>query len=600
MEIVNYTNIHEMIKTSIDRYAEQKAYRWLNERGDEESVTWREFYARSIEAAKGLLRLGIKKGDRIAILSATSYRWVLCDFASLSIGSCTVGIYPSSIPRECEYIIRHSGATVIFIENEEQLEKLRSIKKMIPKVKRVVLFNGIPSHADKWVMGFDAFLALGEKTPDAAVKKMGGRVKPSDLAFLVYTSGTTGVPKGVMITHDNLIFTAQNIAKCVPIAEGDETFLFLPLAHIFARVDIYATALFGITLSFARSIEHVIDDFQFARPHWFPCVPRVFEKVYFKVLGAVEAKGGIALLIFRWALGVGNRVSDLAIVKKPVPLFLGLQYSVARALVFKKLQAVLGGRIRFCVSGAAPLSPYVAKFFHAAGIIILEGYGMTENTSFTNITRMDAIKFGSVGFPAFALDQRIAKDGEIQYCGRNIMKGYYKMPRETSLAFTRDGWLKTGDIGQTDAEGFLFITDRKKDLIITSGGKNIAPALIEGMILESKYINQACLIGDRKKYLSVLLSLDMDNLKRYAERRNIRYGSIEELAAHRLTGELVDRIIAMVNKRLASFETVKRFTIVPDFTIEDGLLTPTMKIKRKAVAEKYRIHINAMYDEPTV
>ncbi len=595
--IINYKNIHDMVKVTIEKNPQKTAFRWiLNDNGETDSVTWREFYREALAVSKSLMKLGIKKGDRIGIISYTNYKWVICDFGTVTIGACSIGIYHSNTAKDTEYIIRHSGSKVLFVEDDKQLQKIVTIKKRIPSVKHVVVMQGgYNGPSQKWIQSFDDFLHLGAALSDRIVSLAAKKIKPADIATIVYTSGTTGVPKGAIITHDNIIFTSQSVKNCVPIDESDETFLFLPLAHIFARVDIYATIISNITLTFSRSMETVINDFKIVQPHWFPCVPRVFDKVYARVLAGVEAKGGLALFIFNRAFAIGYRYSECILQKKPVPCLLQKKYDIMSKLIFSKLRAALGGRVRFCVSGAAPLNPTVARFFHAAGITILEGYGMTENTSFTNVTTFDNLKFGTVGLPAPGVEQKIADDGEVLYRGRNVMKGYYRMPRETA-SILKKGWLRTGDLGMTDAGGNLIITGRKKDIIITSGGKNIAPAPIENMIASSKYINQACVIGDNRKHLTALITLDADNIAEFARANGILFNGIEELNEHPGVITLIDGEMAKVNSRLASFESIKRYRIVPEFTIENGTATPTLKIKKNVINEKFKKTIDAMYD----
>lgn len=594
--IINYTNVHDMIKSTIESSPHKTAYRWIhNDKGETGSVTWKEFYSQALAVSKSLMSLGIKKGDRVSILSYSNYRWVQCDMGILAIGACTVGIYHSNTAEETEYIIRHSGSKVIFVENDLQLQKILAIKKRIKSVKKVILMQenlGGPSR--NWVVSFDAFLTLGAKVKDANLASCIRKVRPSDIATIVYTSGTTGIPKGAMITHDNIIFTSQSVRNCVPIKESDETFLFLPLAHIFARVDIYATAVSNITLTFSRGMDYIINDFQIVKPNWFPCVPRVFEKVYNRVHAAAESKGGVALFLFNRAFAVGYAYSDHILQKKAIPRTLQWKYNIMSKLIFSKLHAVLGGRVRLCVSGAAPLSPAVARFFHAAGIPILEGYGMTENCSFTNVTTLDNLKFGTVGRPAPGVEQKIADDGEILYRGRNVMKGYYRMPRDTA-AVLKKGWLKTGDLGMTDSEGNLIITGRKKDIIITSGGKNIAPAPIENRLVASKYINQACVIGDRRQYLTALITLDLEAIAEFARAKETPLDEGCDPCANPVIADLIDREIGAVNAGLASFETIKQYRVVPEFTIENGTATPTLKLKKNIIVERFHNIIDTMY-----
>ena len=596
--VVDYRNIHVMLKETFTSYPEKDGYRWiLNESGEMGSVTWSRFYREARSVSRALIKMGIKKGDRIAIAGFCSYRWVLCDIASVFIGAVTVGIYHSLLPEDAGYLVKHSGAKLVLAENTGQLEKLFLIKKTIPTVKKVILLNGSYSGKGKeWVISFEDFLKSGESVKEADFESRAKRVNPGDLASIVYTSGTSGIPKGAMITQDNIIFTSQLVKYYMPISDADETLLFLPLPHIFARVDVYATIISNITLTFCRAIETVIDDLKIVRPHWFPSVPRVFEKVYIRINEGVNRKGGVAKLLFNWAMKTGYEVSDLKIKKRPIPALLGIQYGLATKLIFSKIHAALGGRVRFCVSGAAPLNPTVARFFHAAGITILEGYGMTENTSFTNAGKIDDFKFGSVGFPAPGIEQKIADDGEILFRGRNIMKGYYKMPGETKKAIGKGGWLHTGDTGHVDRDGYLVITGRKKELIITSGGKNIAPARIESILQTSQYIFQVCVLGDGRNYISAFITLNSEAVEEYARKKNIPFINFSELLDHPDIVNLVDKEIREANKKLASYESIKRFKIMPEFTIDEGLMTPTFKLKKSEIVKKYRREIEALYE----
>jgi long-chain acyl-CoA synthetase len=346
-------------------------------------------------------------------------------------------------------------------------------------------------------------------------------------------------------------------------------------------------------------MDTIIEDIKVARPHFFCSVPRGYEKVYAKVVSGAESKGGLALKIFKWALDTGYEMSDRIIAGNPIRAGLKFRYAMADRLVFSKLKAALGGRIRFCISGAAPLEPSIARFFHAAGILILEGIGMTENMSYSHVNRVDNFRFGWVGTPGAGIEQSISDDGEFLIRGRNVMKGYYKMPAETAEVITPDGWLRTGDLGQIGSDGFLRITGRKKDLIITSGGKNIAPSAIEGLMITSKYINQFCVIGDRRNYLTALVTVDADTVKEYAAGKNIAFSALQDLIANEKIIRLIHDEIQEKNRSLASFESIKKFTIVPEFTIDNDELTPTMKIRRSMIVEHYRDAIAAMYDDLT-
>jgi len=595
-EFRDYRNVHEMLKETVERHSEDGAYQWFVADGQTVSVTWREFYDQVRQVAKSLIALGIEKNDKVNILSYSSYRWVLTDMALMSVGAVTVGIYQSLPEADCQYIISHSDSVLVFVEDDVQLQKMLDIRADIPAVGRIVLLNGRAPEND-WIISYEDFLALGADGSDADCDRMIAAVAPQDTAGIVYTSGTTGVPKGAVLTHDNITFTAQSVEKSVYWEPGDHVFLFLPLAHVFARTCVYTSLLVGSTCTFNRSMDTLADDLRAARPHWFPSVPRIYEKVYAKVLSGAEAKGGLALKIFRWACRVGEQVSDCRLGDRPIPPLTQLQYRLATRLVFSKIQAALGGRLRWCISGAAPLNPEIAKFFHSAGILILEGIGMTENTSFTNLNRYDDYRFGWVGPPGPGIEQRLGDDGEIMFRGRNVMKEYYKMPEETTATITAAGWQYSGDLGEIDDRNFLRVTGRKKELIITSGGKNIAPAAIEGLIATSLFISQVCVIGDRRKYLSALVSLDLDNVRDYAHTRGIAFDRPEDLMNDDAVQGLIDAEVQSKCAGLPSFETIKRVTIVPEFTIENGLLTPTMKLKKGLVIDRYQDIITAMYPD---
>jgi long-chain acyl-CoA synthetase len=596
MEIRDFRNVHEMLKETVDRYGDRIAYRSISDDGDMDAVTWNEFYDQVRRVAKSLIALGVDKDDKTNILSYSNYRWVLTDLATASVGSCAVGIYHSLLAKDVCHIVKHSDSVLVFAEDESQVTKLMEIRSDIPDVRKVILFSGA-APADDWVITYEEFLELGAEVPDDTLVERIADVEPSDVATIVYTSGTTGVPKGAVLTHDNITFTAQSVYHSFESQDGDTTLLFLPLAHVFARTCVFTALFTGATTVFARRMDTIAEDFRIARPHWFPSVPRVYEKVHTKIISGAQAKGGLALKIFNWSVKVGSQVSDLKLAKKPIPPLLGLKYGLATKLVFSKVQEALGGRVRWCISGAAPINPEIAKFFHAAGVLILEGIGMTENTSFTNINRYDNYRFGWVGPTGPGIEQKTLDDGEVLYRGRNIMREYYKMPAETAETLTPDGWQHTGDLGEIDDEGFLKITGRKKDLIVTAGGKNVAPSAIEGLIATSKFISQVCVIGDRQKFLTALITVDADNVKAFAEERSIETTSLDDLLKSQEVNDLIRTVVEEKNTELASFETIKDFRLLDEFSIENGLLTPTLKVKRNIAMERFADVIGEMYRE---
>jgi long-chain acyl-CoA synthetase len=597
MEFRDFKNIHEMLSHTVDRFPDKDAYRSILDDGPVASVSWTEFADQVRRVGKSLIALGVGKDDKANIVSYSCYRWVLTDVALAAVGSVTVGIYHSLLAKDIGYIVNHSDAVLVFAEDPGQVDKLSSIRAEIPTVRKVVLFKGTPPAGDDWVITYDDFLELGREVADADLDARIADVEPTDVAAIVYTSGTTGVPKGAVLTHDNITFTAQSVFGSAKIYPDDTAMLFLPLAHIFARTCVFTALFSGCNATFARAIDTIGEDFKTARPHWFPSVPRIYEKVHTKILSGAQAKGGVALKLFNWACAVGDRVSDHLLAKEPVPFVTRLQYALATKLVFSKVQAALGGRVRWCISGAAPLDPSIGKFFHAAGVLILEGIGMTENTSFTNVNREDNYRFGWVGPTGPGIEQKTGDDGEVLYRGRNVMREYYKMPAETAETITPDGWQHTGDLGEIDDVGFLKITGRKKDLIVTAGGKNVAPSAIEGLIATSPYISQVCVIGDRRKYLTALITVDEPNIRAYAAEHGIADDTLDGLLASDRINALIQGVIDEKNTHFASFETIKKFRLLEEFSIENGMLTPTLKVKRNVAMERFADVIDAMYTE---
>lgn len=559
MIVKDYQNIHEMLRETVRAHPSKTAYKWFSNRGHPKSVNWNQFYDHNHikQTSKSLIALGVGKGDKIGIIGYTCYQWVLVDVASISIGACAVGIYESHLPKYIQHVVNHSDSVLIFAKDENQLRKLLVVRKDIPKIKNVVLFEE-RSTKDDWVLSFDSFLDLGNGVSEETFHSRTAQITSKDPATIVYTSGTTDLPKGVVLTHDNIIFTAQTARNCLGIESSDETFLFLPLAHVFARMCIFVALLMGSTTTFARRIDTVIDDIQKAKPDWFASVPRIYEKIHSKVVTEIEAQGPLVSKIFGWACRIGDQITDYKLTKKPIPLLTKIKYFFAFKLVLKNMYKIFGGRLRFCLSGGAPLDPAVAKFFHSAGVLILEGLGMSENTSFSNVNRPNNYRFGWVGQPGPGIEQKLADDGEIMFRGRNIMKEYYKNRVVTAETLTSDGWLYTGDIGEIDSEGFLKIIGRKKELIITAGGKNVAPAAIEKLMASSKYINQVCVVGDRRKYLTALVTLEPDNVARYAKETGIQFNNTEELIKNEKIIKLIGSEVAQKNRELASFETIKK------------------------------------------
>lgn len=589
-------SIYDLFKNVCKKNKDKVAYRY-KDGTDWKPVTWEEHQETCKKISKSLMALGIERDDKVNILSQTRLEWVQVDIATVSIGAVIVGIYATNLAEDCAYIINHSDAVVLIVENQDQLDKISEVRTNLPNLKHIVIIDGESSGAEG-VLTWQEFLSKSKSVSDDEFLARSAEIQPGDVASLVYTSGTTGIPKGVMITHENLVFTSWSALQCLFLQPHFEHLLYLPLAHVFARIIAYVCMRAGLTLIFAESIEKIVDNLKEVRPHFFASAPRLYEKVYVVITSRAQDAGGIKYRLFKWALRVGYAVSRLQQQKIPVTGLLAFKLKLANKLVFSRIHATLGGNIVYLVSGAAPLNKAVAEFFHACGVLILEGIGMTENTSFSNVNSYDNYKFGTVGQPGPEIEQKISPDGEVLFRGKNVMLGYYKNPEETAEAIDKDGWLHSEDIGEIDEDGFLRITDRKKDLIVTSGGKNIAPQRVEKMMETSRYISQVMVYGDRKKYLTGVVTLDQEQVEEWATKHGIQVSSWEELYNHPKVVELIDNEIEERNKSLSSFETLKKVLISPnEFSVESGELTSTLKVKRKVVTEKYRDQLDALYED---
>ena len=589
----------------VERYGDRAA-QLVKARGAWTEVSWRALGEEVRELALGLLALGRQRGDAVALLSQSRAEWVRADFAIFSTGCVTIPIYPSYPSDGVAYIVRDSGAKTLFVEGADQLAKVQEAAREMAGLESVVLIQGSVAEPELQAGGrklrllsWDALRAEGranrrELEPVLAQRLAAG--SPDDIATIVYTSGTTGHPKGVVQTHGNHVAALTAAQQVVEIQEGDVHLLFLPLAHSFARFESFIGVHEGLVTAFAESLDKLSDNLKEVRPHFICSVPRVFEKVYAKVLSGVEGGPPLKKKIFYWALGVGREASRLSREGRPLPLPLRLRHALAEKLVFSKLHAALGGRLRFCFSGGAPLARDIGEFFHAVGVLILEGYGLTETCPILTGNRSRRYKFGTVG-PAFpGVDLRFAEDGEILARAPNIAKGYYGRPEETAEVFTADGWFHTGDIGELDAEGFLRITDRKKDLIKTAGGSYVAPQYIENLLKGDPFVSQAMVHGDRRPYPVALITLNPEELAKFARNAGLGDKPTPELARNPAIVERVRQTVDHVNEKLASYARLKRFAILPaDFSQESGELTPTLKVKRKVVCANYADLIESLY-----
>lgn len=547
----------------------------------------------------GLAYLGIKKDDKVAIIAENRPEWVYSDFAILGLGAVDVPLYPSLTADSVEFILNNSESKGVIVSNKFQLNKFLKVRDKCKYIKFIVVLNEKDFDPNvKDLHTFKDVQEIGKKFKKDNASYFSDSMdlaKPGDTCTIIYTSGTTGEPKGVVLTHHNILSNVQAALESFPITKDDVFLSFLPLCHIFERMAGYYTAFSsGGTICYAESIETVAQNLVEVKPTIMTTVPRLFERIYSKIIKNVENQPVKKQKIFWWAIETGRAYAK-AKKSKSIPITLSVKHKLADKLVFKKLREKTGGNLRFFISGGAALPRELGEFFEAVGILIIEGYGLTESSPVIAANRIDAYKFGTVGKPMPGVQIKIAEDGEILAKGPNIMQGYYKNKKETE-ATIKDGWLYTGDIGVIDQDGFLMITDRKKHLFKTSAGKYIAPTPIENIFLASKYIDQFVLIGDRRMFLTALIVPDFEALKEYADSHNIKYSSVEDLAKDDEIYKLLEKDMDQFQKKLANFERVRKFVMLDrPFTIESGEITPSMKVKRKFIEERYQDLIEQMY-----
>lgn len=577
------------------------AYNFPRGESDWQSLTWAQTYDRVRAMALGLRALGIESEQRCAVLSSTRIEWLLADYAILCAGGATTTVYPSNTAEECRYIITDSGARVVFAENEEQVDKLLEVRDGLPDVIQVVAFEDT-AHDDEWVCSLSDLEARGrahDTENPALFDDVVASIQPEHLSTLIYTSGTTGRPKGVELTHDCWVYEGEALDSMSILGPDDHQYLWLPLSHSFGKVLQALQLSVGFATTVDGRIPKLVENLAVVRPTFMGAPPRIFEKVYNRIVASTQQAGGLKYGIFRWALGVGREVSTLKQQGRRPQALLALQYRLADRLVFSKLRERFGGRLRFFVSGSAPLSREMAEFFHAAGIVILEGYGLTESSAASFVNRLSSYKLGTVGPPLPGTEVRIApEDGEVLIKSRGVMRGYHNLPDVTAETL-KDGWLHTGDIGNVDDDGYLRITDRKKDLIKTSGGKYIAPQSLEGRLKAlNPYIGQVLVHGDKRNYCSALIALDSEAIQQWAEDAGVNANDVESLSTHPDVHTMMKTAVDTLNAGLASYETIKKFSILPkEFTVEDGELTASMKLKRKHVEKKYQAILDGFYED---
>jgi long-chain acyl-CoA synthetase len=568
-----------------------------------QSITWEEYYENARAIGLGLYSMGIRKGDRVALLSQNRLEWVISDMGIIGIGAVTVPIYVTLPPSEVAYIIGNSECKVFIAEGKGSLENALDIIDECPFLEKIVVIDTRDCDtSSERVLGFEVLKARGkelEAVESGLFERLTDEIDVEDLATIVYTSGTTGPPKGAMISHGNILAVFDGLDAAVPAYDTDVTVPFLPLCHVFERVAGHFYGMHvGITTHYAEAFDTIVQDIQEKKPTIILAVPRVCEKVYAKIHGQVKEQPRLLQAVFQWAVKVGTRVSRLKEKKQDIPFLLNLRYRIAFKLVYKKIGQALGGRVRWMTAAGAPLAREIADFFNATGIFVIEGYGMTECSAPATLNVLDDYKFGTTGKPLPCNRIKISDDGEVLIKGENVIKGYWKMPEHTKEAFTEDGWLKTGDIGRLDEDGFLVITDRKKDLIITAGGKNIAPQNIENLFKKDPLFEQIVVVGDAKKYLVALINLNIEEAARLAREEKLQFTDLQKLPENHDFLAIVDRHVEDRNRHLARFETIKYYRLLSQpFSEDSGELTPSLKVKRKVVMEKYRDLIDSMYPD---
>jgi long-chain acyl-CoA synthetase len=539
----------------------------------------------------GLIDLGVERGDKVSILANTRPEWTYADFAALSAGAVVVPIYQTNSPEECQYVLENSDAKVVVVEDEEQMEKIRAVRERLPLLEHVVRMTGTSEDA----ISLDDLAARGAGHPAEEWEARWKSVTPEDICTFIYTSGTTGPPKGCVISHGNYRAMLDMVNGTSVIEPEDLAYLYLPLAHSFALLIQFGSFDLGTTIAYwERDPLKILPNLVELKPTYFPSVPRIFEKIYTAATSAIEKEGGLKKAIFEWAIGVGGRTRAVEREGRKPGFLLSRQYAFADKRVLSKIRGLFGGNLRLAVSGAAPINPDILRFFDAAGVLVLEGWGMTETSTAATVSTPDDFKIGTIGKPFPGCEVKIAEDGEILVKGPNVFQGYYKNEEATRETIV-DGWLHTGDIGEVDEDGFIKITGRKKDIIITAGGKNITPANLENEIKQHPLVSQCVVVGDRKPYLVALVTLDPEDAVAYAKEHGLPEDPAQ-LARNEEIRAAIEAHVDRVNEKFARVEQVKKIAILPhDLSQESGELTPTMKVKRAVVAAKHENEIEQLY-----
>ena len=578
---------------------------WLRQKvlGIWQATTWRQFGVIVREITQGLCALGFVPGECASILSNTCRDWVFADFGVLCAGGISNGIYPTDAPAQVEYLLTDSDSVYLFVEDEEQLDKVLAVRERLPKLRRIVVFDmeGLARFSDPQVLSLDALRELGRQRAATHADEFDRRVasrKADDVAVLIYTSGTTGKPKGAMLTHHNLVYTVRGFNLVIAQDENDERIAFLPLCHVAERLGGAFFGLYtGTKLNFVENPDTVPENVREIAPTVFTAVPRVWEKFYSGVTIALAEATRLQQVVYRWALRAGEQVADRFVAGAPIPAALRVKYRVARKLALDNVRRMIGiDRARFLVTGAAPISPELVRWYLALGVPMCEVWGQTESCGASTATPAQRIRPGRIGIAAPYNEVKVDGHGELLIRGPNVFKGYLNQPQKTAETIDAEGWLHTGDVGEVDADGYFRITDRMKDIIITAGGKNITPSEIENELKFSPYITDAVVIGDRRSFLTALVMIDQDNVEQYAQHHDVPFSNYASLTRAREVIELIQGEVDRVNRKFARVEQVKQFRLIEQrLTAEDEELTPTMKLKRSLVQNKYAALIEEMY-----
>jgi long-chain acyl-CoA synthetase len=590
-------SVGHLFRSRVQKTPNRVAY-WYPTGDDYAKVTWAEVQDRVYPMAAGLISLGVQSEDRVALASGTRYEWALADLANMCAGTTTTTIYPTTIADDVAFILADSGSVAAFAEDATQVEKLRSIRDTIPDVRKVIVFDG--EGDGDWVMSLaeleDAGRALLAEEPGAVDARIDS-IESDHLATIIYTSGTTGRPKGVRLLHKTWTYQGAATGAIKILQEDDLQYLWLPLAHVFGKQLLTIPLQVGFPTVIDGRIDKIVENLPKVKPTFMAAVPRIFEKVHGNVSLMMQKEGGAKLKLFNWATGVGAKISDLEIAGQKPGVALAAQHRLADKLVLSTVRNRFGGNIRFFISGSAALNYEIAKWFHSVGLPVAEGYGLTETSSAAYVNRLENFKIGSVGWPLPGLETRIAEDGEILLRGEGIMAGYHNNPEATAEVLDDDGWFHTGDIGELDANGYLKITDRKKDLFKTSNGKYVAPSQLEASFKAlCPYVSQILVHGNNRNFVSALVTLDAEAIKPWAAANGMDGKSYEEIVTSAQAHDMVQGYIEQLNGGLNRWEQVKKFSILgSDFTVDGGELTPSLKMKRKVVQDKFAKDLDAFY-----